>query len=190
MNILRFKVCGAWSGRADRARGPARRTDAAGGRMARRMRGRGGARRQHRAASAPQTQARRRRRNAAVRRRPGRARGKRDRDESSGSAAGFRKKRERPTRGRADAAATGGEGNLAIAEPPWRKAQRAPAQEPRPPETGRAYPPHTHPTMHAVPPSLAVATVKKKRSPPTAYGPVAHSPCGRGAFVISYTKIH
>ena len=142
VNILRFKVCGAWSGRADRARGPARRTDAAGGRMARRMRGRGGARRQHRAASAPQTQARRRRRIAAVSRRPGRARGKRDRGESSGSAAGFRKKRERPTRGRADAAATGGEGNLAIAEPPWRKAQRAPAQEPRPPETGRAYSPH------------------------------------------------
>ena len=49
----------------------------------------------------------------------------------------------RGSRGRADAAATGGEGNLAIAEPPWRKAQRAPAQEPRPPETGRAYPRHT-----------------------------------------------
>ena len=36
-----------------------------------------------------------------------------------------------------------GEGNLPIAEPPRRKAQRAPALEPRPPETGRAYPPHT-----------------------------------------------
>ena len=60
-----------------------------------------------------------------------------------GSAAGFRKRRVRPTRGRVDAAATGGEGNLAIAEPPRRKAQHAPAQEPRPPETGRAYPPHT-----------------------------------------------
>ena len=82
MNILRLDICGAWSGRADRARGPARRTDAAGGRMARRMRGRGGARRQHRAASAPQTQARRRRRNEVVRRRPGRARGTRKRDES------------------------------------------------------------------------------------------------------------
>ena len=155
VNILRLDIRGAWSGRADRARGPARRTDAAGGRMARRMRGRGGARRQHRAASAPQTQARRRRRIAAVRRRPGRARGKRDRDESSGSAAGFRKKRERPTRGRADAAATGGEGNLAIAEPPRRKAQRAPAQEPRPPETGRVYPRHTSSAHTACAPSTA-----------------------------------
>ena len=61
-----------------------------------------------------------------------------------GSAAGFRKRRARPTRGRVDAAATGGEGNLPIAEPPRRKAQRAPALEPRPPETGRVYPPHTH----------------------------------------------
>ena len=52
-------MCGALSGRAGRARGPARRADADAGRMARRMRGRGGARRQHRAASAPQAQARR-----------------------------------------------------------------------------------------------------------------------------------
>ena len=117
--------------------------------MARRMRGRGGARRQHRAASAPQAQARRLASDTGVRRRPGRARGTRKRDQSRGSAAGFRKTRARPTRGGADAAATGGEGNLAIAEPPRRKAQRAPSQEPRPPETGRAYPPHT--TTHAPP---------------------------------------
>ena len=139
-------------------RRPARRTDAAGGRMAPRMRGRGGARRKHRAASAPQTQARRRRRNKAVRRRPGRAHGTREHDESSESAAGFRKRRERPTRGCADAKAAGGEGNLAIAEPPWRKAQRAPALEPRPPETGRASPPHTHDTLFFVSVDFSVDT--------------------------------
>ena len=69
--------------------------------------------------------------------------GREDATNPRGSAAGFRKTRARPKRGRVDAAATGGEGNLPIAEPPWRKAQRAPALEPRPPETGRAYPPHT-----------------------------------------------
>jgi len=35
-----------------------------------------------------------------------------------GSAAGFRKRRARPKRKRMDAEAAGGEGNLAIAEPP------------------------------------------------------------------------
>ena len=35
---------------------------------------------------------------------------------------------------------------LATFCPPWRKAQHAPAREPRPPETGRAYPLHTHTT--------------------------------------------
>ena len=137
-------MCGAWSGRADRARGPARRTDAADGRMARRMRGRGGARRQHRAASAPQTQARRR--TATSGRAP-----------VTGTSARDAKARRipvevRPVSGRqgrgrrADAWTPRrpvGEGNLPIAEPPRRKAQRAPALEPRPPETGRAYPPHT-----------------------------------------------
>ena len=118
---------------------------------------------------------------ADVRRRPGRARGTRKRDQSRGSAAGFRKRRERPTPSRRmlPILPVLPVSMLPIPNwywiwrlatfshwqhfcPPRRKAQRAPAQEPRPPETGRACPQHTPTPMHAVPPPLA----KKSWGPP------------------------
>ena len=146
------------SGGAGRSRGPARRTRRRPARMATRMRGRGGARRQHRAASAPQTQARRRT-------------AKSGRAPVTGTSARDAKARRipvevRPVSGRqgrgrrADAWTPRrpvGEGNLPIAEPPRRKAQRAPALEPRPPETGRAYPPHAPTFTDGVPPSRTAA---------------------------------
>ena len=131
--------------------------------MARRMRGRGGARRQHRAASAPQTQARRRT-------------AKSGRAPMTGTSARDARSRRipvevRPVSGnegrgrRADAwtpRRPAGEGNLAIAEPPRRKAQCAPALEPRPPETGRAYPLHTRTLTRDVSPHRAAAPTQKK----------------------------
>ena len=100
---------------------PARRVGAAAMRMERRMRMRGGARRQHRAAYAPQTPLQTRR---GDQRPPAGAETSPPETMTEGPSVErgrFPGTSETDGAGRADGAAARGEGNLAIAEPPRRK---------------------------------------------------------------------
>ena len=108
---------------------PARRVGAAAMRMERRMRMRGGARRQHRAAYAPQTPLQTRR---GDQRSPAGAETSPPVTTTEGPSVErgrFPGTSETAGTGHADGAAARGEGNLAIAEPPRRKTQRAPYAE-------------------------------------------------------------
>ena len=97
---------------------PARRVGAAAMRMKRRMRMRGGARRQHRAAYAPQTPLKTRR---GDQRSPAGAETSHPETTTEGPSVErgrFPGTSETADAGRADGAAAGGDGNLAIAETP------------------------------------------------------------------------
>jgi len=99
-------------------------------RTGRRMRMRGGARRQHRAAYAPQTPLRT---DRGDKRTPAGAEASPHATTTDGppvERGRFPGTSEAAGAGRADGEAAGGEGNLTIAEPPWRETQRAPSAVP------------------------------------------------------------
>jgi len=99
-------------------------------RTGRRMRMRGGARRQHRAAYAPQTPLRT---DRGDKRTPAGAEASPPATTTEGppvERGRFPGTSEAAGAGRVDGEAAGGEGNLAIAEPPRRETQRAPSAVP------------------------------------------------------------